>query len=45
MDIDVVDPELRAGAAHGFENWASATPPAVALKRRARAWLATTLQI
>ena len=37
--------DIVSGAAHGFENWASATQPAIALKRRARAWLAATLQI
>jgi acetyl esterase/lipase len=35
--------DLVPGAPHGFENWAAESAPAVALKARARTWLATTL--
>lgn len=38
VQLDVV-----AGAPHGFENWARDSEPAVALLRRARAWLKDAL--
>ena len=37
--------DIVPGGPHGFENWAGETAPAVALKSRARDWLATTLGI
>jgi acetyl esterase/lipase len=40
-----VEFEIVAGAAHGFENWASGTRMAQQLIGRAQSWLASTLDI
>jgi acetyl esterase/lipase len=37
--------DIVPGAPHGFENWASETPPAMELTARARRWLGRTLRL